>query len=100
MLYNFISAVKAADVYFGFGIAFMVLLVLSSIAMIIIVLIQRGDENNGMGAITGGSDTFFGRNKTRSIDGKFKLATIIIAASMLVFSILFFVFQVLNAKLG
>ena len=85
----------AADVYNGFSIAFMILMVLSSIAMIIVVLLQRGDASNNMSAITGGSDTFFGRNKSRSIDGKFKLATIIIAASILVFSILFFVFQVL-----
>ncbi|MBO5304544.1 MAG: preprotein translocase subunit SecG [Clostridia bacterium] len=85
----------AADVYNGFSIAFMILMVLSSIAMIIVVLLQRGDASNNMSAITGGSDTFFGRNKSRSIDGKFKLATVIIAASILVFSILFFVFQVL-----
>lgn len=85
----------AADVYNGFSIAFMILMVLSSIAMIIVVLLQRGDASNNMSAITGGSDTFFGRNKSRSIDGKFKLATVIIAGSILVFSILFFVFQVL-----
>ena len=85
----------AADVYNGFSIAFMILMVLSSIAMIIVVLLQRGDASNNMSAITGGSDTFFGRNKSRSIDGKFKLATVIIAASILLFSILFFVFQVL-----
>lgn len=93
-------AATAADVYFGFCIAFIVLLVLSSIAMIIIVLMQRASDNNGMNAITGGSDTFFGRHKSRSIDGKFKLATIIVAASMLVFSIMFFVFQVLLHQLG
>lgn len=85
----------AADVYAGFSIAFMILMVLASIAMIIIVLMQRGNSNNNMSAITGGSDTFFGKNKSRSIDGKFKLATIIVASGMLVFSILFFVFQVL-----
>ena len=90
----------AADVYFGFCIAFMVLLLLASIAMIIIVFMQRGTDNNGMSAITGGTDTFFGRHKSRSIDGKFKLATIIVASSMLVFSILFFVFQVLLHQLG
>ncbi|MGN0768378.1 MAG: preprotein translocase subunit SecG [Christensenellales bacterium] len=93
-------AATAADVYFGFCIAFMVLLLLASIAMIIIVLMQRGTDNNGMSAITGGTDTFFGRHKSRSIDGKFKLATIIVASSMLVFSILFFVFQVLLHQLG
>ncbi len=93
-------AATAADVYFGFCIAFMVLLVLAAIAMIVIVLMQRGSDNNGMSAITGGTDTFFGRHKSRSIDGKFKLATIIVASSMLVFSILFFVFQVLLHRLG
>lgn len=97
---NLIAVTTAADVYFGFCIAFMVLLVLASIAMIAIVLMQRGTDNNGMSAITGGSDTFFGRNKARSIDGKFKLATVIVASSMLVFSILFFVFQVLLQRLG
>ena len=95
-----LAVTKASDVYFGFCIAFIVLLVLASIAMIAIVLMQRGNENNGMGAIIGSSDTFFGRQKMRSIDGKFKLATVIVAASMLVFSIMFFVFLVLLQKQG
>lgn len=98
-MFSMISA-TAADVYFGFTIAFAVVLLLASIAMIIIVLMQRGTENNGMGAIMGGSDTFFGRHKSRSIDGKFKLATAIVAICMLVSSILFFVFLVLLHKLG
>ena len=93
-------AATAAEVYNGFCIAFIVLLVLASIAMIAIVLLQRGNEGNGISAITGGNDTFFGRHKSRSIDGKFKLATVIVAASMLVFSILFFVFQVLLHQQG
>jgi preprotein translocase subunit SecG len=97
-MYNLLSA--AADVYFGFCIAFMILLVIASISMIVIVLIQRGDANNNISALTGGTDTFFGRNKTRTIDNKFKLATVVIASSMVVFSILFFVFQVLLNKLG
>lgn len=92
-------AATAADVYFGFSIAFMILLVLSSIAMIVIVLIQRGNESSGLNAITGGSDEFIGRHKTRTVDQKFKLATVIVASSILVFSILYFVFQLLlNAK--
>lgn len=94
-MFGFIAATAASDVYFVFCIVFMVLLVLAAIAMIAIVLMQRGNEDNGMGAITGGSDTFFGNHKSRSIDGKFKLATVIVASSMLLFSILFFVFQVL-----
>lgn len=99
-MFNLLSMVTATEIYRGFSIAFMVLMLLASIAMIIVVLMQRGDANEGMGAITGAKDTFFGRNKTRGIDGKFKLATIIIASSMLIFSILFFVFQVLLHKHG
>lgn len=99
-MFTAIIAATAADVYFGFTIAFAVILLLASIAMITIVLMQRGTDNNGMGAIMGGSDTFFGNNKSRSIDGKFKLATVIVAASMVVASILFFVFMVLLHKLG
>lgn len=99
-MFGMIAATTAAEVYTGFCIAFMVLLVLASLAMIAIVLLQKGNEGNGISAITGGSDTFFGRHKARSIDGKFKLATVIVASSMLVFSILFFVFQVLLHKQG
>ena len=66
---NLLSMVTATEIYRGFSIAFMVLMLLASIAMIIVVLMQRGDANEGMGAITGGgSDTFLTKNKSRSID--------------------------------
>lgn len=97
---NLISAIEAYDVFRGFSITFMILMVLSSIAMIILVLIQRGDSNNNINALTGGQDTFFGKHKSRSFDGKLKLATVIVGASMVLFSILFFIFQVLTSQLG
>lgn len=55
------------------GIA-MVLLVLTSIVLIVTVLLQPG-ESNGLGAITGGAETFFGKNKAKSMEGKLALAT-------------------------
>lgn len=93
-----LAAVEAYKVYTAFSIIFMVLMVLLSIAMIIIVVLQQGNSGN-IGAITGSSESFFGKNKSRSLDGKLKRWTVIIAISILVSSILFFVFQILKNAL-
>ena len=50
------------------------LLVLSSIVLIATILLQPG-EKSGLGAIAGGAETFFGKNKARSYEGKLALAT-------------------------
>ena len=55
------------------GIA-MVLLVLASLVLIVTVLLQPG-ESNGLGAIAGGAETFFGKNKAKTMEGKLALAT-------------------------
>jgi preprotein translocase subunit SecG len=67
--------------------------------MIIIVVLQQGNSNS-LGAISGGAESFFGKNKARSLDAKFKRWTIIISIAILVVSILFFVVQILNKRLG
>lgn len=99
MLGMMLSAVQAYTVYTVFSIIFMVLMVLLSIAMIVIVVLQQGNTNN-LGAIAGGAESFFGKNKARSLDGKFKRWTIGISAAILVSSILFFVFRILMMRLG
>ena len=48
-------------------IVFGVVLLLFSIGIIIIVLLQEGHQKN-VGVVTGGADTFFSKNKARSID--------------------------------
>jgi preprotein translocase subunit SecG len=52
-----------------------VLLILSSIALIIVVLLQPGKQAGLSGAISGGAETFFGKNKAKSYEGKLALAT-------------------------
>lgn len=42
-------------------------LLLFSIAIIIVIILQEGHQQ-GMGAVTGGADTFFSKHKARSID--------------------------------
>lgn len=42
-------------------------LLLFSIAIIIVIILQEGHQQ-GLGVVTGGADTFFSKNKARSID--------------------------------
>ena len=48
-------------------IIFGIILLLFSIAIIIVILLQEGHQKD-LGTITGGADTFFEKNKARSID--------------------------------
>lgn len=63
-----------------------ILLVLSALVVIITVLLQSG-ERSGLGAIAGGAETFFGKNKAKSYEGKLALATKIAAAVFIVMSL-------------
>ena len=68
------------------GIA-IVLLVITSIVLIVTVLLQPG-ESNGLGAIAGGAETFFGKNKAKTMEGKLALATKISAVVFTVMALL------------
>ncbi len=45
-------------------------LVLTSILIIVLVLMQQSRKAGLSGAISGGAETFFGKNKSRSADAK------------------------------
>ena len=68
-----------------------VLYVLICIALIIVVIMQEG-KSAGLGAISGMAETYWGKNKGRSIEGKLELATKILAVLFIVISL------VLNMK--
>ena len=63
-----------------------ILMVIASIVMIITVLLQSS-ESDGMGALTGGSETFFGKNKNATLEGKMAMATKISAGVFVVLAI-------------
>ena len=58
-------------------------LVVTALVLIVTVLLQPG-ESNGLGAIAGGAETFFGKNKAKTMEGKLALATKISAAAFIV----------------
>ena len=63
-----------------------VLLALSALVVIVTVLLQQGNRQ-GLGAISGGAETFFGKNKAKSYEGKLALGTKVGAAVFLVLSL-------------
>ncbi len=71
-------------------IAFMIMMVLAAIAMIVIVLMQKGTNDN-VGVITGASDTYYGRNKAKGKEGTLKKVTFGLFAFLLVCSVICFV---------
>lgn len=54
-------------------------LILMSIAIIIVIILQEGNQQ-GVGVVTGGADTFFSKNKARSIDAFLSRWTKVFAA--------------------
>lgn len=71
-------------------IVFTSLMILLSIVLIVSVLLQPSGQE-GLGAISGGSDTFFSKNKGRTREGMLKRLTIICSISIAVIAILFFI---------
>lgn len=52
-----------------------VALVLVAIALILVILLQSGKSDGLSGALSGAAETFFGKNKSRSIEAKLARAT-------------------------
>ena len=63
-----------------------ILMILSSIVMIVTVMLQSS-ESDGMGAISGGSETFFGKNKNSTFEGKMAMGTKVSAVVFVVLAL-------------
>ncbi len=61
--------------------------VVISIVLVVVVLMQHGKQQGLSGAIAGGAETFFGKNKGRTIDAMLKKATAVIAALFIISSL-------------
>lgn len=73
------------------GIIVGILQIVVSLAIIIIVLLQSGKATGLSGSIAGGAETFFGKNKGRSIDSMLEKYTGYIAVGFLITSILLYI---------
>lgn len=64
-----------------------VLHIIVAVALIVIVLLQSGKTFGLSGSIAGGAETFFGKNKGRTIDALLSKLTTVVAVLFLVTSI-------------
>ena len=64
-----------------------ILFILDCIALTVIVLMQEG-KSAGLGAIAGAADTYWGKNKGRSMEGKLVKFTKYLAIGFMVISII------------
>ena len=64
-----------------------IFLALIAIILIVAVLMQEGNRE-GLGAISGGAETFFGKNKAKSVEGKLEMITKYGAAAFIVLAII------------
>ncbi|GIO55919.1 preprotein translocase subunit SecG [Paenibacillus cellulositrophicus] len=64
-----------------------VLLVIFSIALIAIVLLQKGKSAGLSGAISGGAEHLFGKTKARGMDLVLQRVTVVVAACFFILAI-------------
>ena len=76
------------------------LLVIVSIALIAVVLLQSGRSAGLSGAITGGAEKLFGKQKARGLDAVFQRVTVVLAVLFFVLAILVVYVQQTKEKNG
>lgn len=85
---------KYYDLYKVLSIVFLSIIVAVSLVVIVLVVILPS-ASSGIDAISGSSETFFGKNKGRTMESKMKLATAIGLIVIGVLSVAFYILQLL-----
>lgn len=63
------------------------LLIIAELFLIAVVLLQPGKSAGISGSISGGAETFFGKHKAKTFEGKLELLTKISAAAFMILTI-------------
>lgn len=94
-LMNLLVPAKDAATYTTYltvSIVFVIAMFVAAITAIILVLIQPGNSE-GIDALGGSSETFFGKNKGKSTEATLKKWTIVCLVVLAVLAILFYILQ-------
>lgn len=67
-------------------IALTVIHIILALVLIAVVLLQSGKNAGLSGSIGGGAETFFGKNKARTLDGMLSRATTVVAILFIITS--------------
>ena len=93
---NLMNLLALSDFYAQFlaiSIVMLIVTVLLAVVAIIFILMQPSNSD-GINAITGSSETFFGKNKGKSIEEKMKKWTWICLAVLVVLAVIFYILPV------
>ena len=93
-MFNQMAFLLGAGIYDTLAVVKVVLVALMGIgalAIIILVLCQKGNSGGGTNAITGVQETYYSQNKGKTLEGRLKMWTIIVAISMAVIAIAYFI---------
>lgn len=82
------------NLYMTLSVLMIVLMCVSAVAAIVLVLLQPGNST-GIDALGGSSETFFGKNKGRSIESKLKKWAWITLIVIGVLAIVIYIVQVM-----
>jgi preprotein translocase subunit SecG len=72
----------------GMDIALKILLVIFSVGLIAVVLLQKGKSAGLSGAITGGAEHLFGKQKARGLDLFLQRLTVALAAGFFILALI------------
>lgn len=75
------------------SVAMIILMAIAAVTAIVLVLLQPSNSS-GIDALGGSSETFFGKNKGKSIEAKMKKWTWVCLAILVVFAITFYILQI------
>ncbi len=90
---QFTGSGASYNAYRAVSLTFIILMGVAAIASIVLVMLTPGNSQ-GIDALGGSSETFYGKNKGRSTEAKLKLATFICLGILGVFAIVFFIIQI------
>lgn len=80
------------------NLALVIIHVVISVLLVIVVLMQHGKQQGLSGAIAGGAETFFGKNKGRTIDAMLKKFTAVLAILFIISSLVLTAISVKDYK--
>ncbi len=79
-------------IYKALSIICVVLAAICALFVVVVVLMQQGNSN-GVSALGGNTDTFYGKNKSKTLEHKLKVLTVI---SIVVIAVLMVAFYLLE----
>jgi len=82
------------NTYKFIAVVLIILITIAAITAIVLVLLQPSNSS-GIDALGGSSETFFGKNKGKSIEARMKKWTWICLAVLTVLSVIFFLLPVI-----